>query len=116
MGSGRWDPDAWTAHASSTATHKPTTSSLFPSRGLVTELDPKHIKTRESRDSTANPQSTPLIVAQDVTGSMSVVLEHMVRHSLGGLVEEVYGRKPIHDPHHDYGRRRRGMRSRTPPG
>lgn len=99
MGGGRWDPKEWSGYASTTASAKPTTKSLFTSHDIVEELNPKFIAFRESRDSVANPLSTPLIVAQDVTGSMATVLEHMVRHSLGGLVEEVYGRKPIHDPH-----------------
>lgn len=99
MGGGRWDSGDWSKYAASTATHKPTTASLYKSRAIDPALDPKEITLRESRDSAANPASTPLVVAQDVTGSMGAVIEYMHRHSLGALVEEVYGRRPITDPH-----------------
>lgn len=98
MGSGRFDPGDWKGYAArTTATpdHK-----LFTTTDHIEEaLDPRHIALRESRDSEANPNSTPLIVACDVTGSMGVLAKTLVRHGIGVLFAEVLKRAPITDPH-----------------
>jgi len=98
MGSGRWDPSDWGSYAKSSGYDTKSTASIYASRGLDSDLNPKGV-TRESRDSADNPASTPLIVGLDVTGSMSMVLDAMARTGLNTLVSEVYTRKPIHDPH-----------------
>ncbi len=96
MGTSRWDPSAWSAHVSAMA-GKPT-SAIFR-RGMHPDLDPAKIVRRESCDSPANPKSTPIIVAVDVTGSMGVLAEILVREKLGILVDAIYDRKPVSDPH-----------------
>jgi hypothetical protein len=62
-------------------------------------LDPKGVAVRESRDSADNPNSTALIVALDVTGSMGMIADNIARQGLGILFQEVLDRKPISDPH-----------------
>lgn len=62
-------------------------------------LDPSKFEFRESVDSPANPLSTPLILACDVTGSMGHLAEDIVKRGLGMIMKEVYERKPITDPH-----------------
>lgn len=99
MGGGRWDASAWSSYASTTRATKPTVDHIYTSRGLNPDLDPRKIKVRESRDSDHNPQSTALIVALDVTGSMGMLLDVIARDGLGTLVQQVYDRKPISDPH-----------------
>lgn len=100
MGSGRWDSDTWaTTRSSYTKEAAPTVDHIYKSKTLDKNLDPKGITLRESRDSDANPNSTPLIVGLDVTGSMSRVLDVMAREGLGTLVEQIYDREPITDPH-----------------
>ena len=54
---------------------------------------------RESRDSADNPNSTPIIVAIDVTGSMGMIADVLARDGLGTLFQEILDRKPITDPH-----------------
>jgi hypothetical protein len=54
---------------------------------------------RESRDSADNPASNALIVALDVTGSMGIIPDYMVREGLKTLFTEVYSRRPVSDPH-----------------
>ena len=101
MGGSTWDPDEWDnysttrgfASSSTTASHIYTNTS-----GAKTDYDPKHIKLRESRDSAANPNSTPIIIALDGTGSMDKVLESGIKN-LGNLFKEVIDRKPVSDPH-----------------
>ena len=97
MGSDRWEPKDWKSYSTDRLVGK-TTESIYSSRSIDTDLDPINIKIRESCDSNLNPKSTALIVAEDVTGSMSRVLDATIR-GLGTLVTEIYDRKPISDPH-----------------
>jgi hypothetical protein len=62
-------------------------------------LNPAKIKMRESRDSDDNLPSTPIIVGIDVTGSMGVLAETLVKRGLKPLFEEILDRKPVTDPH-----------------
>lgn len=97
MGSGTFDAGAYRAFASSTA-HK-TTDEIYGSRSIHKNLDPKGIKVRESRDSADNPNSTPIIVAIDVTGSMGIIADVLAREGLGTLFNELLDKKPVTDPH-----------------
>ena len=62
-------------------------------------LDPAKIKMRESRDSDDDLASTPIIVGIDVTGSMGMLAEALVKRGLKPLFEEILDRKPVTDPH-----------------
>jgi len=61
------------------------------------DMNPKNITVREARDSADNPNSTPIIIALDVTGSMSPVLRSVVTN-LNTLMQEIYNRGSITDP------------------
>lgn len=98
MGSGRWDSTSYTAYNSAHTVGR-TADEVFTSKATHASLDPKGIALRESRDSADNPNSTALIVALDVTGSMGMLADTMVREGLGTLFTEVLARKPITDPH-----------------
>lgn len=97
MGHARWDSAAWSRYARST--RGKSRAELFRAHGMDPALDPTRIRCRESRDSDLNPASTPLIVAVDVTGSMGMLAEMLVREGLEPLFEEVLARRPISDPH-----------------
>ena len=99
MGAGRWTDRDWEMYAASHIRNKATVDDIYTSRSLSPELDPKDVRVRESCDSTDNPQSTALIVALDVTGSMGSVLDAMAREGLKTLASGVYERKPVPDPH-----------------
>jgi hypothetical protein len=110
MGSGRFSFDAYAAYSSATvgrSTDDVFRTSAKAARGRAPELlDPLNVKKdvngvrmRESRDSTDNPLSTPLIVALDVTGSMGMLADHLAREGLGTLFKAILDRKPITDPH-----------------
>ena len=98
MGSARWSPDDWDTYAKVNTKGKDRTT-VFASRSLKADLDPKNITVRESVDSDLNPRSTPIIVALDVTGSMGRIPHELVQGNLGTLMEEVLKRKPVSDPH-----------------
>jgi len=97
MGSGTFNPSAYRSFAAST-TGK-TTDEIYTSRSIDKNLDPKGVKIRESRDSADNPNSTPIIVALDVTGSMGMIADAIAREGLGTLFKEILDRKPVTDPH-----------------
>lgn len=60
-------------------------------------MDPKNIKIREARDSAVHPNTIPIIVSLDVTGSMGHIPHHLVKdglpHMMGGIIQ-----KGIPDP------------------
>lgn len=97
MGTSRWSPEDWDAYVASTS--KKSAREIFSRSSLHEDLDPRNITIRESCDSEFNPQSTPIIVAVDETGSMGMLAETLIRHGLGVLIEEIYARKPVTDPH-----------------
>lgn len=78
MGGGRWSNDAYVTSA---ATRRATGVADFGQQGLHADLDPQVVAgsaspfagriMRESRDSTDHPNSVPIAVFFDVTGSMS---------------------------------------------
>lgn len=97
MGGGTFDPGAYRAYAETTVGK--TTHEVYTSRSMHKDLDPKGVKVRESRDSVDNPNSTPLIVGVDVTGSMGMIADVIARKGLGTLFTGILDRKPISDPH-----------------
>lgn len=98
MGSGRFDADAWKTYATTSGYDTKTTAEIFTKRAIDKDLDPKGVKVRESRDSADNPNSTALIFAQDVSGSMGMISDTMARKGVPTLSTEIYNRKPVSDP------------------
>lgn len=97
MGGGTFDRAAYAAYSASTVGKS--TDEIYSSSSLNKNLNPKGVKIRESRDSEDNPNSTPVIVALDVTGSMGMIADNIAREGLGMLFGGILDRKPISDPH-----------------
>lgn len=97
MGYARWSATDWHVYSSSTASKK--TDEIFTSTHLKDEFDPKNIELRESRDSDINPCSNAIIIACDVTGSMGMLADNLVRSGIGTTFEEILKRLPVTDPH-----------------
>ena len=95
MGCGTWTPSAWATYSTQAVKGK-STAQIYTSRGLKPEFDPKNV-TRESRDSDDHPNSTPIIIGLDVTGSMDDIL-NKVAQELGNMVKEILDRQPVKDP------------------
>lgn len=98
MGNGRWDSGAWARYASQATVGK-SQAQIFTAHEMKPDFDPAKIVMRESRDSADNPVSTPIILASDVTGSMGMIAEKLMRKGLDTLATEIYDRKPVTDPH-----------------
>ncbi len=99
MGYGRWSDEDWKSYAATNIKGKSSVYDIYKAKVMDDTLNPRGIKFRESCDSIANPNSTPVIVALDVTGSMSFILDEMAREGLKELATEIYERRPITDPH-----------------
>lgn len=97
MGNSRWDPKDWATYSAGASTK--TQAEIFKSTSLAGDLDPTKFDVRESRDSDANPLSTPIILASDVTGSMGYLAEEIAKRGMGVIMREIYERKPVTDPH-----------------
>jgi len=97
MGSGSFDSRAYSTFTASTVGKS--TDEVYTSRKIHDDLNPFGVKVRESRDSEDNPNSTPLIVGLDVTGSMGMLADSIAREGLGTLFTGIFDRKPISDPH-----------------
>jgi hypothetical protein len=97
MGSGRFDPRLYDYFARST--HGRRTEDIYGQRHIHRNLNPLGVKVRESRDSPDNPESTAIIVALDVTGSMGMLADTIARQGLGVLFNRLYDERPVTDPH-----------------
>lgn len=103
MGGGYWTSSAWDDFSART-TIDPTTGAAKPAEEIFTNsdmeplFDPKNIKLREACDSTDNPITTPIAIALDVTGSMGVIPEKLIKDGLHTMVSEILNRKPVPGP------------------
>lgn len=97
MGNSRFDASDWSSYSASVSA-KPA-AAIFTSSGMDNELDPSKFKFRESVDSDKNPKSTPIIIGVDETGSMGRLAEDIIKKGLGIVMQEIYDRKPVSDPH-----------------
>ncbi len=98
MGRGSWDPPAFTAFTATHTASKPA-AAIFTSRGMQDDLDPSKVSIRESRDSPGNPGSLAIGLFCDVTGSMGMTAEAMIRTQLDTTMREIYARMPDQHPH-----------------
>lgn len=86
MGYSGWSDDAST-HLSSSYVGK-SADEIF-SDSAVSDMLPKGVDVRESRDSDEHPASLAVMVFLDVTGSMGMIPEAIVRHKLGALMNTI---------------------------
>ena len=98
MGYGTFTSDSWSSYTTSRGyTASSTAKDLYKSTTVKKEFEPVGITYRESCDSEEHPNSTPIILGLDVTGSMNRVLE-TISKKLNVLITEIYEREPVQDP------------------
>ena len=107
MGSGYFDPGAYDDHirskrAAGRSTFDYSDAQIPGSRTVHADLDPRWrnsfgLKIRESRDSVEHPESTPIVVVLDVTGTMSNVVG-AIHSSLKNLYNLLLTKGYVKDP------------------
>jgi hypothetical protein len=62
---------------------------IFKYKNLNKDMDPSTISFRESRDSDEHPNSIPIIIGLDVTGSMGTVPHHLIKNGLPNMISNL---------------------------
>jgi len=62
---------------------------IFKLKNLNKNMDPSTIDFRESRDSDEHPNSIPIIIGLDVTGSMGTVPHHLIKNGLPNMISNL---------------------------
>ena len=97
MGGGSWRDSTWSSYkASSGISTARTADDIYTAKTTKSEWLPYNVM-RESYDSDEHPNSTPIILGLDVTGSMGHIL-HTMADKLGVTMGEIYKRDVVTDP------------------
>ena len=97
MGFSSWSDAAFRTIASSRAASS--AGEIFSkARAIDPLMNPYRVKVREARDSEHHPQSVPIIVAFDVTGSMGHIPTRFAKESLGRLMTQLVENGWVKDP------------------
>jgi hypothetical protein len=62
---------------------------IFTERSINLEMSPNGVTLRESRDSKEHPNSVPIILALDVTGSMGSIPHFLVKEGLPEMMDKI---------------------------
>lgn len=99
MGGGSYTSSDWKRmRASRNITSNSSADDLFKNRTLQDKYNPKLIPMRESRDGEDHPNSTPIIIGLDVTGSMGYLSEEIAKNGLNEVMQKIYSTHPVEDP------------------
>ena len=87
MGGGSYDPIA--SRSRSMSYRSKSREEVFTQRKIDADMNPKGVKVRESRDSEEHPESFPIIIALDETGSMGHIPELIIKKILPDIMETI---------------------------
>ena len=100
MGHGSYRASDWTKLKNSRGINASSNAAqIFKGNTLSEKYNPKFINMRESCDSDDSPESTPIILGFDVTGSMGYLAAEIAKNSLNKAVTEIYDKQPVTNPH-----------------
>ncbi len=71
---------------------------IFVRKQCDPKFDPKFIGTRECFDSKEHPNTTPIVVGLDVTGSMGYLAVEVATGALNDLITKLYSTGAVEDP------------------
>jgi len=100
MGHGLYNTDSRSIRAASMGYYSKNTDDIFTQskeRKIHESMEPKKALLRESRDSETHPNSVPIIIALDTTGSMGSIPAHLVKDGLPKMVGNII-QKGVPDP------------------
>lgn len=99
MGYGSYSAADWSklksSRSLSSAKHE---SEIFKNTTCNPKFDPRFIGTRECFDSADHPNTTPIVVGLDVTGSMGYLAVSIAKESLNDLIMKLYSTGAVEDP------------------
>ncbi len=99
MGYGSYTSADWTKlKNSSKITETSTASQIFVKKEMEERFNPRFINVREARDSEDHPNSTPIMIGLDVTGSMGYLSAEIAKNGLNETMMKIYSTNLIEDP------------------
>ena len=99
MGRGSYTAKDWEKlKTAKKITSESTAANIFQNSQMLDKYNPKYINVREARDNDEHPNSTPIAIGVDVTGSMGYLSEEIVKNSLNELMKMLYASNVIPDP------------------
>lgn len=99
MGGGSYTAHDWDKlRVARSITRDSNEKELFTNERLLDKFNPKFINMRESRDSDEHPNSTPIAIGLDVTGSMGYLPTEIIKEGLNELMKKLYASQVIPDP------------------
>ena len=100
MGRGSYSSADWNKLKNSKGiTASSTAEQLFSGNKVNEKYLPQFINVRESRDSEDSPESTPVIIGFDSTGSMGYLAAEIAKNSLNRTATMILEKRPVTDPH-----------------
>ena len=87
MGSGSYSYSDATVRSATYSSQS--TAEIFTQRSIKNEMDPKNT-VRECCDSVEHPETVPIIIALDVTGSMGRVPDAFIREGMTSMMSNLY--------------------------
>jgi len=99
MGYGSYSAADWSKLKSSRQlSNTNSVSEVFTRKSCDPKYDPRYIGTRECFDSDDHPNSTPIVVGLDVTGSMGYLAVKVASEALNELIMKLYSTGSVEDP------------------
>ena len=89
MGGGTYSSMNYAATASAKGYDSKPLSEIFQQRNLSGTMNPLGVTLREARDSAEHPNSFPIILGLDVTGSMGGIPHYLVKTGLPALMDKI---------------------------
>lgn len=99
MGYGSYSAADWSKLKSSRQlSNTQSVQEVFKNLRCNPKFDPKFIETRECFDSEDHPNTTPIVVGLDVTGSMGYLAVEVATKALNDLIMKLYSTGAVEDP------------------
>lgn len=97
MGGGTYSSISRDIRATAAGYYNKSATEIFSQRKVNNAMNPNGITIRESRDSEEHPNSVPIIIALDVTGSMGSIPHFLVKDGLPDLMDSII-KSGVKDP------------------
>lgn len=91
MGGGGYSSSMRSTRAATSGYYTKSANEIFTSRSLDSEMAPNKALLRESCDSDEHPNSVPVIIGLDLTGSMGQVPHELVKDGLPTMMDNIIG-------------------------